>query len=311
VDLRQLRYFVAVAEELHFGRAAERLGIAQPGLSQQIKLLERHLRVSLFVRSTRGVELTEAGNILLGQANKVIELADRAVQTTRRSVVGKKGVLKVGATMSGLHGAATAIVKEFRARHPDVDLEVHADFVSRNVEALSRHVLDVAFVIRPFNASSSVNYRRLGERELLLAVPEGNPLSLLERIPRSALLNVPFLDWPTNIDPPLVGHIHSLLFGAAEHPDKVEVPDGTELTRALLVAEGKGVGVITYPLTKLRIRGIAVRRIEEPAPVVEFGIAWRQGDLSSFAREFLAIADEHVEPVQTADGLEEANVPSP
>src|SRR6186997_455470 len=123
--LRQLEYFVAVAEERHFGRAAERLRVAQPGVSQQIKILERSLGAKLFIRGSDGVRLTEAGGALLDHARLVLELADRTSEIPRLVTNGKAGLLKVGTAAVHVHPVANRIIAEFRERFPLVDLELH------------------------------------------------------------------------------------------------------------------------------------------------------------------------------------------
>ena len=123
--LRQLEYFVAVAEEHHFGRAAERLRVAQPGVSQQIKLLERSLGAKLFIRGSDGVQLTEAGGALLDHARLVLELADRTSEIPRLVTNGKAGLLKVGTAAIHVHPVANRIIADFRERFPLVDLQLH------------------------------------------------------------------------------------------------------------------------------------------------------------------------------------------
>jgi DNA-binding transcriptional LysR family regulator len=292
IELRQFRYFTAVAEERHFGRAAERLHIAQPGLSRQIKTMERLLGVPLFERSSRGVELTLAGEALLDQARLVIELADRAADTTRLAMQGKRTLIKVGTPTGGIHPGGNDLLRVFKARNPEVEVQIHPGLVHPNIEALFRHRLDVAIVLAPFASAESLRYLPLGSVELLAAIPAGHHLASLERIPRSALLSEPFLDWPTRLNPPLTDYLRRSLFGRSEHPQAVEVADVNEANRLLLVAEGRAIAVPLFPsLAELEVPRVVFRQLAEPVSL-EYGIAWLDTYASTAVPAFVDIARE-------------------
>jgi DNA-binding transcriptional LysR family regulator len=275
LELRHLRYFVAVAEEKHFGRAAERLRIAQPGLSQQIKALERSLGTQLLVRDQRHVELTPAGETLLQHAHRLLALVDRAVESARLATHGITGVLRVGTPATGINPAARDLLETFRARFADVEVVLHPALGGHNVEALRKGTLDVAFVNAPFEAFDSLEYLRLGSAEVLIVLPASHPLAALERIPRAALLNEPFIMPPSAVDPTVVEHIYRMMFAEREHPNIVESPDDSVATRVLLVLQGKGITVTIFPsITELQIPGVVFRGVEDPAPYVEHGLAW-------------------------------------
>lgn len=296
IELRQFRYFVAVAEERHFGHAAKRLRIAQPGLSQQIKGLERALGVSLLIRARGGVELTEAGELFLQQARLVIELTERAVQSARLAPGGTRGILKIGTPAGGIHPVANTLLSEFRTRFSDAHLEFHPGFVPVNLEQLMKHRLDVAIVIVPFSAPDSLRYLQLGTIELLVAIPQDHRLAALDRVPRAALLEERFLDWPVSVNPPLITHIHRILFGRGNHPNAVEVADVMETSRLLLVADGAGIAVPLFPpVAELRIPSIEFRPIE-PTPRLEYGIAWLDTNVSPFVPPFVELARELASP---------------
>jgi DNA-binding transcriptional LysR family regulator len=293
LELRHLRCFIAVAEEKHFGRAAERLRVAQPSVSQQIKALERSVGVRLVLRDQRHVELTPAGEKFLEHARLVVELSERAVESARLAGKEKEGLIRVGTSISGIHPVANALLREFHARFPNVEVEVHPGYVPANLEALTRRALDVAVVLVPFDATNSPRYLRLGTTELLVALPQAHRLASLDRIPPSELLKEPFLEWPRNVNPQLADHLHHLLFGEVEHPRPVEVADVLEASRLLLVAEGKGFSVpILTSLAELRIPGVAFRRFTEPAPILEYGVAWFDTHASPFVESFMQVARE-------------------
>src|SRR5262245_12015873 len=149
MELRHLRYFVAVAEELHFTRAAERLHMAQPPLSQQIRQLERELQVELFVRSRRRVQLTGAGRALLDDARVVIAEADRLAQKARRLREGEAGELHIGFSSSAPYTVFPMILRTFRARFPGVVLHLHERSTEEQIELLTRGAIDLAFARLP------------------------------------------------------------------------------------------------------------------------------------------------------------------
>jgi DNA-binding transcriptional LysR family regulator len=290
-ELRQMRYFVAVAEERHFGHAAERLRIAQPGLSQQIKALERIIGMPLLTRDRRGAELTPAGAVYLEHARLVLELAQRAVDGARLAGQGTRGLLKVGTSACGIHPEAGELLDGFRERYPEVLVEIHPAVVPQNLERLARRSLDAAIVFAPFEPLEGVRYRALGTTEVMIAIPESHPLARLERLARSDLLSEPFLAWPRSTNPPLVDHIHGLLFGDAPHPRLLEIADVTEARRLLLVAEGQGIAASIDPsISDLLVPGVVFRAVESPAPLVEFGLAWPDRAASPFAPLLVELA---------------------
>jgi DNA-binding transcriptional LysR family regulator len=292
IELRQLRYFVAVAEELHFGRAAQRLQIAQPGLSHQIKGLERLLGVPLFIRGQRGVELTAAGRALLEHARLLLQLSERAVESTRLAVRGKKGLLKVGTPAGGIHARADELLHLFQARSPDVQVEIHPGNAPQNIEELARRTLDVAILIVPFDRPETLRYLRLGNEELLLAIPEGHRLASLERIPRSELLNETFLDWPRGMSPTLIDHLHRSVFGSGDPARLQDIGHMDQLGMLLAVAEGKGIALAMFPsVADLGIPRVVFRPLEG-SPSLEYGIAWFDNNASPFTSSFIGLARE-------------------
>jgi DNA-binding transcriptional LysR family regulator len=299
MELRHLRYFVAVAEQLHFARAAESLRIAQPGLSHQIKALERSLGVDLFVRDRRGVQLTQAGQVLLQHARQIIELAERAVESTRVAGHTKKGTLKVGTSAVTMLPAAKNVLAEFQDRYPEVDIEIHPGLGSQNIDALSRRALDVAIVFAPFRSPQGIRYVRLERAELVVALPEDHRLASLERIPRSELLKEPLLEGPRNANPPVTDDIHHALFGEVEHPARLELADVSETTRLQLVADGKGVTLAALSLAAAGqpVPGVVFRPFEEPAPRLECGVVWFDTHPSPLIPSFIQVARDLAEPV--------------
>jgi DNA-binding transcriptional LysR family regulator len=294
IELRQFRYFIAVAEELHFGHAADRLRIAQPGLSQQIKVIERAVGVELLTRDKRRVELTAAGRAFLEPARLVVQLADRAVESASLAARGRKGPLKVGTRSPGNPRVADELLREFEQRFPDVEVEIHPGLVPQSIDAIARRRLDVAIVVVPFETpddAGGLNYLRLGAQEPVVALSEGHRLAALDRIPRSELLRETFLDWPRSANPVLVDHLHRVLFGEAGHPLSRVVPEIAQGNLLLLVAQGQEITVTTDPWdTDLGVQGVVFRRLEDPVPLIEYGIVWLDSAASPFLSDFILLA---------------------
>jgi DNA-binding transcriptional LysR family regulator len=299
--LRQLRYFVAVAEERHFGRAAQRLMIAQPGLSQQIKALERYVGVPLLIRDKRTFELTKSGESLLGEARLVIELAERAIETARVVADGKKGVLKLGTRALGVHPVAGDLIREFEVRFPDVEVEFHPSLSTQSITNLQRRKVDVAMIVAPIDAPEGANYTKLGTVEPLIALPLGHRLTALDRIPRERLVNETFIDWPRSFNPALLELMHEKVFGDDGPRRSIEVADLSDTSRLVRVAAGEGITVMIWP-AELAIANIAFRRFEEPAPEFEYGIAWLDNAVSPFVQPFVDLARELAAAAQRGRG---------
>jgi DNA-binding transcriptional LysR family regulator len=292
VDLRQFRYFIAVAEERHFGRAAKKLHIAQSGLSQQILKLERAVGAQLLVRDRRGVEITDAGRAFLDQARQTVELADRAVASAQLAERGKNGFLRVGTTVIGMPPKAERLLQTFGDRFPDVDVELHPRLTSELIDGVSTFALDAAIVFSPFKTvDPPPRYQQLGTYEFVAAVPEGHRLAKLKRIPRPELLTEPFIDAPRNINPELSDYIHKTLFGEIQHPQRVEVPLLEEARRLELIAEGKGIGVtVMHP--GVERPGVVFRPLDEDTQPLGYGVAWSATQTSPFLESFIEVARE-------------------
>src|SRR5215510_1037968 len=178
MELRHLRYFIAVAEEGHITRAAERLGMQQPPLSQQIRSLERELDVQLFRRKPRGVELTDAGVAFLERARAILEDVDRAFATTRRTARGEQGRVVVGFTSSApFHPFIPRVLRAFREMSPLVSLSLEESGSSELVQGLHDEVVDAAFIRSPVGGFVDLTVEPLLEEEMLLALPAAHPLA--------------------------------------------------------------------------------------------------------------------------------------
>lgn len=293
MELRQLEYFLAVVDERHFGRAAERLRIAQPGLSQQIKSLERSIGAQLLIRDSRRVDVTDAGQALVDQARLIVELAARARETPRLVELGKRNLLRVATGAAGVGQRATIVLAEFTSRYEGVEVELLPGFAPHSLDALRRRTVDVAFVTKPVTLPADARYLRVGVQELLIVLPERHRLAALDPLPRSELLTTPFVMWPMGFNPELMTYIHRSLFGDGGPPSLVETADLSQTTLLSIVAQSDDQAGIALPSDmELNVPGLVYRRVEEPVPVLESGLVWLEPDAPPLVPELVRVARE-------------------
>ena len=261
MDLRHLRYFVAVAEEGHITRAAERLGIQQPPLSQQIKALETELEVQLFRRKPRGVELTDAGESLLPDARRILAEVEGALAKTRRTARGEQGRVVVGFTSSApFHPFVPRVIRQLREANPLVSLVLAESSTAELVEAIQAERLDVAFVRSPAPDSEGVRFYDLLEEEMVAAIPRDHRLAKGARRPLalSALASEAFVLYRRATGPGLHDAIVSACHSAGFTPRTEQ--EAPRITATLnLVAAGLGVTLGPRSLTALQMREIVYR----------------------------------------------------
>ena len=208
MELRHLRYFVAVGEEQHFGRAAARLRVAQPPLSRQIQDLEREIGFPLFDRLPRGVRLSAAGSLFLKDARRILQDVEEAKRRAERVALGKAGTLRIGiATAVSWHGMVAETFREFRRRQPDVELVVQHLLSVHQIEAVLSGRLDVGFAASMTPWHKELAHSPVAEDRMVLAVAKGHPLAKRERIRLRDLQNMPFI-WFTLPDVGKVSGFH-------------------------------------------------------------------------------------------------------
>ncbi|WP_185949662.1 LysR family transcriptional regulator [Microbispora sp. KK1-11] len=288
MELRHMRYFVAVAEELHYGRAARRLHVAQPGLSQQIKAFERELGVELFARNRRGVALTEAGAALLPAARDVLARADAAVALARAYGGGQAGRLVVSVTRSAPRGVVTPLLDGFRSACPAVELTVTSGFTARDEERLREGSIDLAFVRLLDDPGDDLATRTVGVEPIVAAVPRAHPLARRRRLRRADVAGQPMVWWPREHGPAMWDRMLDEIFGAGVRPPVAHwEPEEEHMLHA--VAGDRGITFITEgKAATLRVPGVAVRRFAEPVPLVPVDVAWRRDNPNPALRRFLA-----------------------
>lgn len=290
MELRHLRYFVAVAEELHFGRAAARVGIAQPPLSQQIRQLERELEVELFARKGRGVGLTEAGRVFLDEAREILQRVGRASTAARRAARGETGVLAVGVVPSATYGLMPRVFRTFRARHPDVALSVAVLGTGAQVAALRAKRLHLGIARTPFG-DETLEAETVHEEPVVVALPTGHPLAARSALKLAALAPEPFVLFPRDGRPGWWDFVQGLCRDAGFQPSVPE-PAPDLATAMALVAAGIGVTLVPAAVQDLRRTGVEYRRIAPPAPRTPLVALRRPGEPLPVVDRFIAIARE-------------------
>ena len=274
MELRHLRYFVAVAEELHFGRAAHQLHMAQQPLSRQIRNLEDELGVLLFHRTKRTIRLTEAGKAFVQEARKTLSQADHAVTVAQRVSRGEAGHLQVGFTGPILNSILPTIVRQFQQRCPDIHLELKRLQTNEQVNALIKRELHIGLLHPPIDASllmQDVIY----QEPLVAVIPDIHSLAKDSPSPISIkdLANEPFILFPRHVGPVLYDSIISFCHQAGFSPTVIQeaFPQQTILG---LVAADLGVSLIHSSIQHIRQQGVTVRPLIEVTPTLESAVAW-------------------------------------
>ncbi len=266
MNLQRMRYFAAVAEELHFGRAADRLHISQPPLSQQIRLLERELDTTLFDRSTRRVTLTDAGKFLYPEAVRLLAAADGVDRLMEQRRHGQTGTLRVGFVDSAAYEVMPRVLAEYRRRRPRVDFELHTLSSDEQVEALRAGRIDLGIgraVADPAHVESTL----VMDERLLLAVGASHRLAESPPACLRDLSGEPIIGFDRSVSPSL----HAVLAGmlAAEGVAYDPMIEATEYTTILgFVAAGEGVAIVPAGVQTFRPPGLHYLRLEDASASV-------------------------------------------
>jgi DNA-binding transcriptional LysR family regulator len=293
MELRHLRYFVAVAEELSFTRAADRLHIGQPPLSQQVQALEEEIGAVLFDRSRRTIRLTEAGRVFLEDARRVLALAANAAETARRVEKGEIGQLKIGFTKStAFTPIFPKIINTYRTRFPNVKLVLHEMSTMRQVVALTDYSLDLGFIRPPeTDIASHLRCTTLQDHPLSVVLPENHHLAKVSRVSVEDLKSEEFVMFPRDEGTTLNPQIYRLCAEAGFVP-KIAMEAREAATITGLVAAGCGVSILPDLFRSMGIKGVVFRLIETPAAVAKLVLASRAQESGTIPRAFFEIARE-------------------
>ncbi|WP_414578747.1 LysR family transcriptional regulator [Anabaena sp. CCY 9402-a] len=289
MELRHLRYFIAVAEELHFSKAAERLHISQPPLSQQIQQLEVELGVKLFHRKTkRQVQLTEAGKVFLQEAYQLLAQLETAVALTQRAGRGKTGQIRIGFTSLVIYDLLPLILRQFREQFLEVELVLLELTTSQQEQALRDSRIDVGFAHPPLE-DDTLSYKCIHRETLMVALSSTHSLAQQEYISVRSLLNEPLIMFPRYLAPGLYDRIMSL-FQQGNFSPNISQEAIQMQTIIGLVSAGMGVAIAPSSLQNLQRSGVAYRPILDKVPVIETAVIWQQNSLTPILQNFLQIS---------------------
>jgi LysR family hca operon transcriptional activator len=300
VELRHLRYFVAVAEELNFTRAAARLRTAQPSLSQQIRQLEKSVGVQLLDRSRHHVALTNAGRIFLRQARDILGRVDHARQLARQAAEGRAGDMSVGTFPSADIRILPALRPLIAAHLPDLRLTLHSKYAVDPVAGLKSGELDVAFMRGPLEHDGLDGCELLRE-SMVIVLPAHHPLARRKRIPVSSLDDLPCITLERTLSPALHDAAATLYRQAGIRMHAVSSADNV-LGHLQMVQEGLGFALLPDSIAAVLPQGVTFRPLDcEPVPKVSVVVAWKSGNTSRLVREFVELSRHCCRDGQTRD----------
>jgi DNA-binding transcriptional LysR family regulator len=288
VELRHLRYFIAVAEQLNFSRAAKQLHIAQPPLSRQIRQLEERIGVQLLVRTKRQVELTNAGRVFLEEARKLILQAEHAAEVARRAQKGESGTIKLGIA-SGLGGVVARVVAEHCQRFPEIDIECRDIFSTIQNEALRKREIDVGF-LRPPIDQINLNFEMLFEERFAVVLPKTHPMAKRRALRLKDIADEPLIIFNRNISSGLYERILDLYRKRGFTPHlTVTHAEAHEEAGTIMIASGKGIYIGVGAIVTRSVSGVEVAtvRLNEPDAKIEVYVGWRKDEKSAAVAAFL------------------------
>ncbi|MFJ3776294.1 LysR substrate-binding domain-containing protein [Streptomyces sp. NPDC090075] len=290
MELRHARYVLALAEECHFGRAAQRLHVAQSALSQQLKQLERELGTTLFTRSTRRVELTEAGRHLVRHARSILAEVERAEQQMALLAAGRAGRVSIGFVGTATYDVLPQIARTVRAQLPDVDLELRGELLNPAlIEGLRDGTYDLALLRSCDPMDDTVDFTALRSERLVAALPTSHRLAGQDRIPLSALADEPFVVHPSRERSSMHGRVLAACARAGFEPSPV-IEVGETSTLVVFVAAGHGVALVPESVQSLRLDGVAYVPLTE-TETVTLGLARRARQNTQVTERVAAIVE--------------------
>ena len=288
-DLSQLRCFVTVAEELHFGRAAVRLNMTQPPLSRQIQVLERIVDAPLLDRTSRSVRLTAAGRSFLPEARRILKLAESASQVARRIAQGKTGSLKIGFTATTAYGFVPDLIAACRTQLPEVDLSLKEMVSGDQLEALMSGQIDIGLLRPPIGRPEFSAMRVVAER-LLVAFPQGHAFAARDTVAPWELDGHPFIMYSPHESRYFHDLVVTLLMRADTRPRYVQHLSQIHSILAMVCA-GLGVAIVPEAAANLNFRGVELRPLQVSGPPpVETYLVWRRDDESPLLPPLIEIA---------------------
>jgi DNA-binding transcriptional LysR family regulator len=288
IELRHLRYFLALAEELHFTRAANSLGIAQPPLSQQIQRLEEMLGVKLFVRRP-GVKLTAAGEALLVVARRTIAQTEQGIEEVRRAGRGEGGTLLIGFATSTLLGPLPDLIRSYRKRYPEVSLSLKELSTADQQKALDTGIIEVGFLREPI-ADETLTCKTILSEPFSLVLPPRHPLTKSSKIDLTEVAREPFVHFPREVAPTLYDQVMAICRDAGFTPQVAQ--EASEwLTIVGLVEAGLGVSVVPSSFNKLGWGAVQYRPLSKIKKQTSIALCYKAESLSPQGEQFVRLAE--------------------
>jgi DNA-binding transcriptional LysR family regulator len=289
MELRHLRYFVAVGEDQHYGRASRRLGVAQPALSRQIQDLEKEIGFKLFDRMPRGVRLSAAGELFMADARRILQEVGEATASAARVARGQSGTLRIGfAENASWHGIAPDSFRRFRQQQADVDLQLQPAASLEQLDAIRSGRLDAGFVNFMPKADADLDQLTVGRQQVELALPKRHPLTRLKKLRLRDLTDAPFIWFPRRASPTFYDRLmHECYRGGLKSPRIVQ--EGlNEATILSLVSTGLGVGWVLGSARWRCPQTVAVLPVIDLNMPVPLALAWRRDNTSPLLARFIA-----------------------
>jgi DNA-binding transcriptional LysR family regulator len=285
MELRQFRYFIAVAEELSFSKGARRVNVSQPPLSRQIANLEGELGTRLLDRNKHGVRLTDSGKVFYAEAIKTLAAVDRAVDATQRAARGQSGSLALGFGGSAAYTFAPSLLRHFRDVYPGVELSLHNLPMTSQLDALKEQTIDIGFLMKPVQDTAFHSESVLRD-SLVVAIPSRHALTKLSKVGLKTLEPYPLVMFPRSGGLGFYSHVVGICKTAGFVPTIAQEVAPMESVIGL-VAAGVGIAIVPSVARRLRITGVEYRPIRERYAYTEFAIAWRKDNLSPVVEAFI------------------------
>lgn len=285
MELRQLRYFNAVAEELSFSRGALRAGVSQPPLSRQIAKLEVELGTRLFDRDQHGVRLTASGTVFYAEAIRILAAVDRAAHLTQRAAKGQTGSLALGFGGSAAYTFAPSVLRQFRQLYPEVELSLHNTPMTAQLDCLRDRSIDVGFLMLPVH-DTAFETALLMRDPLVVAAPAGHPLTKPKTLRLTSVEPYELIMFPRSGGFGFFTNVMAICKQAGFVPAIAQEVAPMESVIGL-VGAGVGIALVPSVATRLRVGGVEYRPLRERFAVIEFAVAWRKDNKSPVVRAFV------------------------
>jgi DNA-binding transcriptional LysR family regulator len=292
LDLRQYRSFVAVAEELHFGRAAARLHLAQPALTRQVQAMEAHLGIRLLQRTQRRVALTPAGSLLLDRARSILRAAAEAERDARRAAEGELGQLTIGFVHSATYGLLPDLLQRFRLACPGVELQLREMRTPEQIGAIAREAIDIG-LIRPFNLPKEVEAAPIFEESFIVALPATHPLAGRGALTLLELAEQPFVMFSEHESPMFHSATVAMCERSGFRPRTAQ--EATHVHTVLgLVASGFGIAIVPDIVRRLSMANVAYATIADGPPPIQVLLAWSRSGRTPASEAFRRVAQSYL-----------------